>query len=441
MLTLVGSAACGPAPDDDVRVVGHAKISALHGGFRGELTDDAIFGRAVEALGDLDGDGVPEVAVGAPGFRQDEGVLWLLSLAADGTVSRQVRIGGDSLGDDPPSARSAFGGALARLGDLDGDGVTDLLVGAARDRQDGLETGSVRVLMLDGSGGVRRSTKIAPGAGGFTGHVDVGDFFGVSVAALGDLDGDGVADAAVGARRNGGGESGDAAAGENTGAVWLLFLTRDGGVRAHRKIGATSGDLAGALAGGDEFGQSVASLGDLDGDGVPDLAVGAFRDDDGGTNRGAVWLLFLQRDGQVKSFTKISQTSGGFGGALNDNGLFGSGLALLGDLDCDGLPELGVGQRRSNDGGPDTGAVWILSLRRDGRVARHARIGRSADGLAGALAPAGEFGYVLTTPGDLDGDGSTDLVVGQIFDDDGGSNRGSVWILFLRTREPDCRAG
>ena len=66
-----------------------------------------------------------------------------------------------------------------------------------------------------------------------------------------------------------------------------------GTVLSHQKISDTQGGFTGILDNYDHFGSSVASLGDLDGDGVGDLAVGAFGDDDGGTNRGAVWVLFL----------------------------------------------------------------------------------------------------------------------------------------------------
>ena len=62
------------------------------------------------------------------------------------------------------------------------------------------------------------------------------------------------------------------------------------------------------------FGVSVDSLGDLDGDGVGDLAVGALGDDDDGTDRGAVWVQFLNADGTVKAHQKISDTQGGFTG-------------------------------------------------------------------------------------------------------------------------------
>ena len=76
--------------------------------------------------------------------------------------------------------------------------------------------------------------------------------------------------------------------------MWVLFLDADGTVRAHQKISDTEGGFTGTLDDEDFFGVSVASVGDLDGDGVLDLAVGASGDGDGGDYRGAVWVLFLE---------------------------------------------------------------------------------------------------------------------------------------------------
>jgi hypothetical protein len=88
-----------------------------------------------------------------------------------------------------------------------------------------------------------------------------------------------------------------------------------GSVIRRQPIGPGVGGFTGTL-GDDSFGAAVASLGDLNGDGVADLAVGAPDDDDGGPSRGAIWILFLKTDGTVLTQTKISQTQGGFTGVL-----------------------------------------------------------------------------------------------------------------------------
>ncbi|MCH7720800.1 MAG: FG-GAP repeat protein, partial [Planctomycetes bacterium] len=209
--------------------------------------------------------------------------------------------------------------------------------------------------------------KISDTAGGFTGILDDGDVLGWAVGSLGDLDGDGVIDLAVGAPRDDDG-------GNGRGAVYILFLNADGTVKAEQKISDTEGGFNGRLDDVDAFGTSVASLGDLDADGVGDLAVGAYLDDDGGNDRGAVWVLFLNTDGTVKSHQKISDTEGGFTGILDDSDVLGFSVASLGDLDGDGVADLAVGAFGDDDGGFSRGAVWVLFLNTDGTVKLHQKI-------------------------------------------------------------------
>ena len=117
----------------------------------------------------------------------------------------------------------------------------------------------------------------------------------------------------------------------------MLFLNADGTVKGYQKISDTEGAFAGVLDDDDLFGWSAASLGDLDGDGVQDLAAGALLDDDGGTDRGSVRVLFLNTDGTVKGHQKISDSEGNFTGVLDDNDYFGASVAGLADLDGDGV--------------------------------------------------------------------------------------------------------
>ena len=116
------------------------------------------------------------------------------------------------------------------------------------------------------------------------------------------MDGDGVEDIAVGATHD------DDGAG-NAGAVYILFMQSDGTVKSSQKISATQGNGP-TLDVYDYYGWSVAGLGDVDDDGVPDLAVGAMYDDDGSVNAGAVYIHLLHADGTVKATYKISDTSG-----------------------------------------------------------------------------------------------------------------------------------
>ena len=389
-------------------------LSAVEGGVVGPHTDGDRFGVSAARLGDLDGDGTVEVAVGAYAAGLGTGTIHLLSLQRDGTsaASRELRPDGVDVGD-------FYGTAVAAVGDLDGDGRFDLAVGADRDDDGGENRGAVWVLFLTEAGGVDRVQKISATTGGLTDGPADGDLFGHSVTALGDLDADGIPDLAVG------GDDADDG-GPNRGAVWILFMNADGTVRATQRISDSAGGFSGALDDDDLFGQAVAGLGDLDGDGVPDLAVAASLDDDGGDGQGAVWILFLNRDGTVRQHQKISATAGGFSGALDPLDVFGSSLVAPGDLNGDGVPDLLVGANRDDDGGPDRGAGWVLFLNPDGTVRAHDKL--SGAGL-GPTADGDEWNPTAAL-GDLDGDGAADLLFGSRLADLGGTNRGAARVLF-----------
>lgn len=108
-----------------------------------------------------------------------------------------------------------FRGSLAGLGDISGDGNVEVPIGSPRDNVEGAQNGLVQILSLEPSGAILGGVEIAQGLGGFTGSLDVGDAFGTSVCEVGDLDGDGLPDLAVGAT---GGEF------SGLGALWILHL-------------------------------------------------------------------------------------------------------------------------------------------------------------------------------------------------------------------------
>ena len=222
----------------------------------------------------------------------------------------------------------------------------------------------------------------------------------------------------------------------------LILLTFNVGfsqnydVSDYQKINETNGGFTGTLNDYDSWGIAIDNIGDLDGNGTNDLAVGAYTDDDGGFNRGAVWILFLDANNQVINNTKISDTSGNFTGVLDNDDRFGGSVSYLGDLNSDGLIELAVGADYDGDGGYWHGAVWILSLNNDGTVNSHVKISDTQGGFNGFINGDAIFGTDMEVIGDLNNDGITDLAVGSRRDADGGSRRGAVWILFMNADLP-----
>src|SRR5262245_27010508 len=327
-----------------------------------------------------------------------------------------------------------FGDAVANLGDLDGPGpsVDALAVGAISDDDGGQHRGAVYILFLDAAGSVLSSQKISSTQGNFTGVLDFGDEFGGALAWMGDLDGAGPSAAALAV-----GTIHDDDGGLNRGAVYILFLNRAGRVLSHQKISNTSGNFTAALADSDEFGGAVAALGDLDGAGpsAGALAVGAVYDDDGGPDRGALYILFLNSAGSVLSYKKISSTQGGFLGQLGDDDQFAEDVCSLGDLDGPGPAAiaLAVGSVGDDDGGSAHGAVYIMFFNSAGTLLQRQKISDTQGNFGAILNYDDNFGGAVTCLGDLDqsGPSAVALAVGAGSDDGVGLDRGATYILFL----------
>lgn len=434
LATLVAAASAPLAPPLAAQagtVIGEQKISATQGGLVGPLHGGSELGYSLAHLGDIDGDGIADIASGTPldsSFLNQTGGLFVLFLNADGTVKAEQRIEVEEGGFvGPLELGERLGYSLTAVGDLDGDGITELVSGTWRDAG-GEDAGGLWVLFLDSDGTVKSEQKIDVTTGGFGGAVEAGDIFGHDLAALGDIDLDGRPELAVGAPRDDDG-------GSNRGAVWILSLNSDGTVFAETKISDTQGAFGGALDDGDQFGEGLGVWSDVDGNGVPELLVGAGRDDDGGTDKGALWVLFLDTDGSVLSEQKISETTGGLSATWNDFALFGFGADGVGDVDGDGVPDMVVGMPRDDDCCTESGAVFVLLMNANGTVKAHQKINNTNGGLTGPITELDQFGGSVLGLGDHDGDGKQDIAVGALTDDEGGTMSveafGSIYILNL----------
>ena len=200
-------------------------------------------------------------------------------------------------GSATPFQQNEFGSSVANMGDIDGDGIDDLAVGMHRlsPDNDNFSVGGVYILLMNANNTFKSNPfRITHGrdATGFQlPGLPTNGFFGISVANIGDFNGDGINEVAVG---TGIYEAEDGTV-TSEGKIYILHLKRSGELDSFSEIDFN--DLNNILDGDDlvftdNFGVSVANLGDIDGDGANDLAVGADRSDG---DRGSVYILFMNK--------------------------------------------------------------------------------------------------------------------------------------------------
>ncbi|MGA7307174.1 MAG: FG-GAP-like repeat-containing protein, partial [Rhodothermales bacterium] len=379
------------------------KIGFKTGGFTGDLNDGDNFGNSIASMGDIDADGIPDLAVGAP--YDDDGTVWILFMNADGMVRSYQKISKTEGGFKDLVGDFRFGLFLANGTDLDGDGRDELLLGG---------NDSVHTLFLNEDGTVR--TQVVTLLPNLTTHLRPGTRF----AVAGDLDDDGHVELLVGS------PAGLMGAGDAS--VWTL--TRDGTTPFKGINNPTT-------KGNDNYGTGLTDLGDLDNNGILDIAISAPGDDDGETDAGSVYIFLLERVPtgsspriQARSIQKISLLSGGLRADLRPGSRFGTSLSSLGDIDGDDVPDLVVGSPKHPGGGTSRGAAHVLFLNRDGTVKLDYTFEGGEDGSPLPLHDGDEFGTDVEVVGDYNNDGVPDVAVGAPYDDEGGHDRGAVWILF-----------
>ncbi len=343
------------AADGDVTSTEEINDSTANGP---ELGNTHNFGISIANIGDLDGDGVNDLAVGAHGDDDggtNRGAIHILFMNTDGSVD-STEVINDSTANGPElSNHDKFGMSIANIGDLDGDGVNDLAVGADGDDTGGNNRGTVYILFMNTDGSIdsieeiNDSTANGPELEGY-------DMFGSSIADIGDLNNDGVNDIIVGAI----GADCVSCVGNNSGEVHIMFMNTDGSVDSTVEINDSTANGP-DISATDNLGFSVADIGDLDGDGVNEIAVGAHKDDGSGDTRGAVHIMFMNTDGSIDSTVEINDSTPN-GPDISDADLFGSSIATIGDWNGDGINDLAVGAYHNNGSDSNSGAVHIMFM-------------------------------------------------------------------------------
>jgi phosphodiesterase/alkaline phosphatase D-like protein len=367
----------------------------------GELSQ---FGGAV-VTGDFDGDGRDDAAVGAR-LAFGGGMVAIFRGAAEGLSAPGQRLDLDALGCEPDSEAQA--GAALAAGDFDGDGVDDLAIGAPGNA---LQTGSACIVFGAPEGfAAARALLLSPDGSDRVGLFSAGPgaAFG-AVLIAGDGDGDGVDDLLISAP--------DA---PNGGAVVFVAGGRGSPLAMGRVF--DQGVLGVSPMGfADRFGAALA-LGDVDGDGRAEIAVGAPGRVTSAQPGGAVWLF--RADAPARA-TSLAQTGWG---RMEAADAFGASLAA-GDFNGDAFVDLAVGAPGKTPAGTVKGAgmVFVYAGGDGGLVAAEALSQEGPD--FGELSAAGDgFGTVLVAA-DLTADGVHDLLVGSPSDSKGGTSAGVAYVF------------
>jgi hypothetical protein len=371
----------------------------------------ADLGRSVAAAGDVNGDGYGDVIVGARfwdsnAMETNEGAAFVFLGSPAGIVASGNPANADAVIQSNQSA-AELGRGVSGAGDVNGDGYADVIVGAYLYNAPEADEGAAFVF-LGSAAGIADGTPT-------TAHAQLesdqaGALFGLSVAGAGDINGDGYADVIVGA------SSYDDVAINAGGA--FVFL---GGALG---IGDGTADTADAKLtstyASANMGESVASAGDVNGDGFADVIVGASVFDSPENDEGAAFVFLGSNRGIVDGSTGTA--AAWLSGFASD--IYPLSMAGAGDVNGDGYADVIVGHPSFQD----HGAAFVF-------LGGPAGIAYGSTATAAAELTSSQYGALMGSSvdgaGDVNGDGYDDVIVGAPHYTEGGAYLGGAAFVFL----------
>ena len=350
----------------------------------------AQFGYSVAGAGDVNGDGYTDALIGAYNYSNgasSEGRVYLYLGASTGLSTTPLWTA------ESNQAGAWFGYSVAGAGDLNGDGFSDIIVGAPLYDNGEVTEGRVYVYLGSASGPSEAPSWTVESN-------QAGAWLGVSVASAGDVNGDGYSDIIIGASFYDNGEADEGRA--------YLYLGSSIGVSSSAEwIGESQQASA-------EYGLSVSSAGDVNKDGYSDVIIGAQSYDNGSNDQGMAYLYLGSSMGLSSSATWTAESD-------QANGYFGRSVSKAGDINGDGYSDVIVGAQGYSNGESNEGRAYLYLGSASGLLTTAAWTAESNQANA-------YYGRKVSDAGDLNRDGFSDIAVGAFFYDNGESNEGRVYV-------------
>ncbi len=388
----------------------------------------------ISFAGDLNGDGFDDLVIGnkANGGSGAAFVLFGGERSASASVALSAIDGSNGFKFGASTAGDLTGRSVASAGDVNGDGIDDLIVGATGADGPGTNSGAAYVVFghagvfaaaidpstLDGSNGFRLS------GNGDNSHA------GTSVSRAGDFNGDGIDDLIVGAPQDG------PAGGFGSlgyGSSYVVFGSK-AGFAANLYLGVIDSSKGFAIKGavsGEQSGISVSAAGDFNGDGFDDLVVGAFQNNAHGNSTGAAYVVFGNGNAAPAAL-ELSALDGSNGFKLTGTASQDyTGVSVSGgcDLNGDGLADIVVGAWGVNGKKGAAYVVFGTTTSPGANLDASALDGNNGFKISGS-GSTGFSGYSVSSAGDVNGDGFDDVIVGAWTSATNGNLSGASYVVF-----------